>query len=335
MFFVLSMVLLLPYFAWGFYTLHRRFRYHEEFSLVVEAITLAGLIAFLAVELYVLREGMARESPQAYIFSVLGLFGSGVALYGHMAVSFSSRIMVDFLTHGPDPTDNRPRLGAAESLERMKDWEGAYNEYLVFARMYPKDHEIPLRIAEALLRLERRDEAVSWFERALGRRKKPDDALLVLNRLVEILLKEGARAEARRHLEHFLVRFPEGEGAEIVRARLEKLDDVVPEKNAALTRLSDESLQEQAEDDSSDPEMPLLDVKIARDDLDSLGENEIEGDEFTVQVPDRPSHLGISSLDEQPLEDIEDEKPKRQKSKLGKKGLVAMDDMPTEPEDPN
>lgn len=336
---VLSIALLLPYFAWGLYTLHRRFRYHEDFSLALEAVTLGVLILFFAVELFTLRMWMMRESPLAYLFSVLGLFGSGAALYGHMVISFGSRLMVDMMVPGPAATHDRPRLGAAEGLERVRDWEGAYNEYLVLARMYPKDHEVPLRAAEALVELGRKEEATEWFARALKRCPDATRALHALNRLVEMLRSEARHEEARAELRAFLKAHPDGEVAETVRNRLERLDDRPAVRPVQLAALAEDPMESATEDTApampvllaSDEGVPEVKAQIALQDLDSL---EVADEGFEPEVKDRPSSLGIDSLDEQPVEDDEDDTPRRP-TRLSEQGLEAMDEGASEKRDDN
>jgi tetratricopeptide (TPR) repeat protein len=329
----LSTVLLVPYFVWGFYTLNRRFRYHDEFSLAVEAGTLACLMIFFALEFFILRTWMMRESPLVYIFSLLGLFGSGAALYGHMAVSLGSRLMVGMIVPGPDEGNDQPRLGAAEGLERISDWEGAYNEYLVLARIYPKDAEVPLRAAEALVRMKREEEAITWFERALGRCSEADRGLHVLNRLTETLQHQGRREEGRAQLTTFLRRFPDGESAAIVRERLERFDTAPKARAASISSLDEEALEEVPASealavDPLDDEMPSIPVKLDLQDLDSLDAQEVDGDDFSPTVKDRPSSLGIQKLGDEDIEAVSDDEPERPTSrKLSEQGLEALDEV--------
>lgn len=216
----LTQLLLLPYFGWGIYNLRRRYRFHDDVSPTVEASTLVCVTIYLYVQIAVLEFWM--EQALVYlIFSVLGLFVSAAALYGHMAISLLGWVIVDFMLPYPSVNADHPRMGPQEALERQKDYQGALEGYLVLARIYPRNIEVSLRIAGCLLWLDRAEEAPGWLERALKNCANAGEALPIVNRLCEVyerVLKTPAKA--RETLEDFLGRYPEAAEASEVREHL-------------------------------------------------------------------------------------------------------------------
>ncbi len=228
----LASTVLCVFFAWGIYTLHRRFRRQDELSPLVEAATLVGVILFYAVEIEQLRE-WTRSQPLTYVFTVLGLFVAGLALYGHMAISLTSRVIVDIIVPGGESVQDRPRFGPAEMLEREKDFDGALQEYLVLARVFPRHPQVHQRIAECLIRLARPGESVRWLERALKHTDSDDKALPVVSRLCEVHARFLEQpVEAQRVLEMFLAAYPNSQHAASVRERIQSLGGRAPEKHA-------------------------------------------------------------------------------------------------------
>lgn len=224
----IAFILLLPYFGWGIYALRLRYQYHEELSLVTEAVTLLGLMAFYYLEFLLLREALEGNRVQ-FMVAVLGLITSGAALYGHMAISFTSRLIVEAVVPGPDTRDDRPRLGPAEALERQKDYEGALQEYYVIARTYPKDATVHLRIAHLQVQLGRPEEALPWLDRADKWASSEAQALAVANRRAEVLERQLGRLEgARAALQAFVERYPASREAEALRARIEGIGKAAP-----------------------------------------------------------------------------------------------------------
>lgn len=212
----------IPYFAWGFYVLRRRYRYHEDMPLRVEALTVTALLLFLALETRLLHRFM-DDSPGYFFFAVLGLLVSGAALYGSMAISLTSQLIVEMVMPSERSKTFEPSYAPAEALERQEDWEGALQEYLVIARMFPREPTVLLRIAEAHLRLGRATDAAAWFERALNHIDTPERSLHVANRLCELYNRQLERPnEAIRVLETYLQRYPDAEHAESVRERVKR-----------------------------------------------------------------------------------------------------------------
>ena len=216
--------MLIPYFGWGIYTLRLRFRYHEDLSPILEALTLLAVAVFFAAEIFLFRSYM-RENQILYVFAMLGLVVSGVSLYGHMGVSLLSQIMVDAIAPGERSKTREPRFGPTEALEREGDYDGALREYLVIARIFPQEAEVHLRIAEVYMKLDKPEDAAAWFRRALGFITSADKSLEITNRLYEIYNRQlGNREEAGRLLEAYLQKYPDAEYSGAVRARLERLN---------------------------------------------------------------------------------------------------------------
>jgi tetratricopeptide (TPR) repeat protein len=219
-----SGLVLIPYLAWGVYTLRLRFRYHEDISPLIEAVTLLAVAAFFAVEVVLLRTYMGKNQV-LHIFAMLGLLVSGAALYGPMAVSLLSQVVVDTISPGDRSKTREPRFGPTEALEREGDYEGALREYLVIARVFPREAEVHLRIGEVYMRLSKPEEAAPWFRRALGYIESPEKSLEVTNRLCEIYNRQlGNREEVGRLLEAYLSKYPEAEYSGAVRERLNRLN---------------------------------------------------------------------------------------------------------------
>jgi tetratricopeptide (TPR) repeat protein len=239
-----AILALAPFMGWGIYGLDRRYRRDAEWPPWVEVLTLVAVVALVAYELAQLREVM-REQMLFYVFAVLGLFVSCVALYAHMAISLTSRLVVEFVVPGDDTATDHPRFGPAEMLERQKDYDGALQEYLVIARIYPHHPAVHLRVAENLLRLSRPEEATVWLTRALGYLTTGETCLPVVNRLCEVYqhtLKNPGQARAT--LESFLRRFPDSRHVEEVTAHLERLGAPEPQTRAAeLIPLNDAPLE--------------------------------------------------------------------------------------------
>jgi tetratricopeptide (TPR) repeat protein len=235
LFLALSVALTLPYLAWGVYTLRIKFRYQEEFSLKVEAITLAAVAIFFMVELQVLRVWLIN-APLVFLFAALGLFVSGTALYGPMLVSFASQLLVNSLMPTHHEEDPAPDFAPVDALERVGDHDAALQECLVIARVFPKDADVRLRVAHNMTELDRYEESTQWFESALERLSDPTQGLRVSNRLSDIYNRRLDRAEdARKVLERYLEKYPDSERSETVRQRIERLSKPVEMKGGAPT----------------------------------------------------------------------------------------------------
>ena len=224
----IELLLLIPYFGWGIYALRRRLRYGDEESIATEVATMIALVLFFMFQISMLRSSM-RDSPVLYLFSMLGLFVSAMALYAHTAISLASRLIVD-LMKPTNPTDpNAPRLGPALELERQKDYEGALQEYLVMARIYPNQTSIFGRIGEMLVRLDRANDATEWFQRAIDCSGDAEQSLLIVNRLAELYehtLKQPG--EALDVLQTFVEAHPGTTGVKTAEARIARLAEDRP-----------------------------------------------------------------------------------------------------------
>ena len=220
---LLSGVLLFLYLGWGVYTLRLRFRFHEELRPAVEAVTLALVALFYSLEMYLLKAYLGPMHVYL-VFAVLGLFVSGAALYGPMFISLSSRLLVDMVMPAERSQTHEPQYQFAEALERDSDYEGAIQEYKVIARVFPRDADALMRVAENYAKLSQIEEAAGWFERALKQLDSAEKSLAVTNRLCEMYHRTLDRAQdAERVLEAYLDKFPEAEYASSVRQRLERL----------------------------------------------------------------------------------------------------------------
>lgn len=220
---------MIPYFAWGVYTLRVRYKFQAELAPQVQGATLCAVAIFLSIEMYAMGSILSGR-PLEHIFSVLGLILSAVALYGPMFVSFATH----FLTEMVHPTDSEdtdtPQFSPAEALERAGDYEGAVEEYLVITRIFPKDPSTALRLADAFTELERHEDSVEWFERGLELLEDPERGIRVANRLIEIYLHRLEKpAQAVNVLRNYLERYPESERADSVRERLERLLEEHPQ----------------------------------------------------------------------------------------------------------
>lgn len=222
-----STLFLVPYFGWGFYTLRLRYRYHEELSLLSEGATAGALLVFFLVELYLLKWSLG-SLPVLMIFSILGLFVSGAALYGPVLVSLCSRLLVDLMMPAERSKTREPRYAPAEALERDGDFAGALNEYLVIARVFPRDATVLTRIGEMHMNLGQPQEAVRWFERALVCIDSAERSLQVTNRVCSVYARHlESPHEVRRLLSDYVEKFPEAPYTVSVRQRLVRLTERV------------------------------------------------------------------------------------------------------------
>ncbi len=220
---LLSVTLFSVYLGWGIYVLRQRLRHDAELSHTLEIATLAGLAVFYAVEISLLRSVM-RDTPVLFFFAVLGMIVSSMALYGPMLISLLSHVLVESVMPSGDKDLHEPKYGPAEALERQGEYEAALKEYMIIARIFPKDATAALRIADNLMKLGRPEDAAPWFERGLSRLTSPQKSLMVANRLFDLYYRDLGREEAGiRVLEAFTLRFPNAEQTQYVRQRLESL----------------------------------------------------------------------------------------------------------------
>lgn len=223
--FILSALLMAPFFVWGIYTLRERYVLHEEIPRHVEVATLCGVVLFCIVQILLTKLWMG-EIEILYVFTVLSLVVASTALFGPMFVSVASQAVVNLLHPHIEDQSHTPQFGHAEALEEAGDVEGALREYMVMARMFPKHSETALRTGDALAELGRYEEAVEALERGLAMLEEAERALMITNRLSDIYLRQLNREEdARRVLTSYIRRFPEGNRVESVKRKLERISN--------------------------------------------------------------------------------------------------------------
>lgn len=215
--------MMLPFFLWGIYTLRIRFRYHEEFAPKVEIFTLLAVVVFIGIEVVLLRTWMT-DTPVLYLFTILGLCVATAALYGAMMVSLASHFIVDMVLPTESEDMNTPHFAPAEALEHLGDFDAALQEYLVIARIFPKDAPTAMRVGNCLVRLERSEEAAAAFERGLALQSDEEGSLKTTNRLAEIYQRRLDRPdEALRVLQVYINKFPDSPRVESIQSRMERL----------------------------------------------------------------------------------------------------------------
>ncbi len=223
--FIVSASLMVPFFAWGVYTLRERYVLHEEIPRHVEVATLCGVVLFCMVQLFLSRHWMGGIEI-LYVFTVLSLLVASTALFGPMFVSVASQAVVDLIHPHAEAQSHTPHFGSAQALEETGDVEGALREYMVMARIFPKHAETALHAGNALAELGRYEEAVETLERGLAMLEEPERALMITNRLSDIYLRQLKREEdAVRVLRSYLGRFPEGNRVESVKRKLERISN--------------------------------------------------------------------------------------------------------------
>lgn len=245
--YVVAALLLVPFVGGGVYTLDCRYRRQEEWPLAAEAVVLAAVAAFLAVEVALLR-GMLAQNTVYLIFAVLGLCVAASALYGHVLVSVLSRLLVEAVAGAEEGARDRPRFGPAEALERQGAHGDALQEYLVLARIFPREAEVHARIATCHLVLGDPAEAAKWWRRAFKYATAPGDALRHTLRLADTCAGPlGDAAAAREAMEAYLRRHSKGPDADAVRERIARIDapaDSPKPLSAGLAALDEAPLEE-------------------------------------------------------------------------------------------
>ena len=255
---ILSLIGLIPYFGWGIYALRLHYRYHEDLKPVVAAITLVAVSLFYLLQTILLRVFL-QDQPGYFLFALMGLFVSGAALYSNMAVSLLSQLLVDAIVPGDRSKTNEPRYGPGEALERLGDYDGAIDEYLIIARIFPKEPKPLLHVADNYVKLEKPGEAVRWFERALRLIKDPDDALQVVNRACSIYLRNlNQPMDAIRVLEDYLEKFSGSEFVSVVETRIERIEKEMDAPSPVPAELENSELHlvEVEEDEVVIPVLP-------------------------------------------------------------------------------
>jgi len=225
---IFVLLLIVPYLGWGVYTLRLRYHDHTELKSPIEWATLISVFFVNVLFLNTMKTDLGH-SPGFFFFTMLALVASFSALYGPMLVSRISHSFVEF-THPEQMPDNvGPDFSPAESLEAIGDWDGALQEYTVLARIFPKEPEPVLRMADSLMELTRYDEAVSMMERGLVRLNDETRALRLTYRLVALCSEELDDIERSvRVIDAYMERYPDSDKLEILenrKARLSELDE--------------------------------------------------------------------------------------------------------------
>lgn len=328
-----SEILPVPYVAWGIRMLSQRYRHQEEASLATEALTLFGVFLFLAIEISLLQTWLANNTV-FYVFAVLGLIVSVAALYGHVAISLTSRLIVDTMSYSNDAVPDSPRMGAVDALERQKDYEAALEECLIIARIYPHEPGVYLHIAENLLHLKRPAEAAGWLDRATKHVRSAEKNLTIVSRLCEIYQRELLEPEkVVKALETYLDRFPASPYAAQVLARMEARGVVhTPKVSKDLSRLEELPVP------VAEVEEPEHLGSGAHFSLEAMEDAEApaEAESLRATEPDsvRPrKHAGVkklqtlAALEDSPLE--VDQSPEESRVETGSGlSLASLEDMP-------
>lgn len=183
---------LLILFGIGVYFLFKRFQRREEIAPLQEAAVLGLAMVLATLEIRFLREALERL-PVYYVFSAIGVLISVSALYGHLVVSLLSRFLVEWVTTGTSDGLDRPLFGAAEACMRRGDYEGAVREYLVLARLHPRDPAVFMRLGEALSLTHDCRRAVPAFVRCAMLETNGDRAIHALRRALDHLASDSAQ----------------------------------------------------------------------------------------------------------------------------------------------
>jgi tetratricopeptide (TPR) repeat protein len=320
-------LLMIPYIGWGIYMLSQRYRYHEEAGPLTEAITLLCVVMFMTLQIVLLNTWLSKN-PLVFVFTLLGLIVSMAALYGHMAISFTSRLIVEAVTTSDEGVANAPRLGPVEALERERDHEGALQECLILARIYPREPSVHLHAAENLLQLDRPEEAVDALERALKYVDAPEKNLLVMNRLCEVFLHDlGDPGRAVAVMQRYLKRYPATPYAQSLEQRMATAFDSrevhIPEQLASL----DKTPMEEIVEPEDVPRAPSP-FRLESMEETIVPEEEIEGEAEAVSALSENSRRRtapsvLSALDDNPLSDELEEESRAGAGVPG--GLQALD----------
>lgn len=221
---VMAGLMLIPYLVWGVYVLSHQLRDHADFPVLVETLTIAGLIVFFLFEMTLLRMWLG-PSPLWLFTATAGLIVSCAALYGPLLFSFTSHAIVNIvMPHGQKRVQG-PEYGPSEGLERSGLFEDAGSSYAALARAFPKESTPALRAADNFMKIGDTEQAAEWFEKGLANLMTAKQAMPVAFRLFEIYSRMLNDDEsARVVLETFLERFPESEQSAAAQKRLDRLN---------------------------------------------------------------------------------------------------------------
>lgn len=292
---IVGIALLVPFFGWAIYLLRRRFQYYEENSLALEVITAGALAIFLWIEVTILRYFLDGQML-LYLAAILGLSVSTFALYAHVLISLASRIVVDMVSPRGETAAYQPRFGPVDALEREEDYEGALQEYLVLARIYPRNFEVLSRTGRVQEILEQPEEAVVWYLRARKRASRADEALLAVNHLCALYDGKLARPElADEQLALFIQDYPDSPDREIVVERLERRAHREGFKLSSLLEALEENPLALVAVDEAIPETRQA-IELVT--LETAGAAEVAPPETPRERPRRPSGIGLEPLEQ-------------------------------------
>ena len=307
----LSIVLFIAYLGWGIYLLHIRINKHHDLNPIGEVATLGGLILFFTFEMALFQIWLRGEALWMAA-AILGLAVSGIALYGPMMMSLASHALVGSIMpsgHAPIAT---PHHGIAEKYEEGENYDGALREYLAVAQQFPNDTLTALRVAQTLVRLERYEESIGWFERGILGIDDAEQCLVSVSRIADIAVKKiGDRDAAERVLLYFIERFPEEECTEMARRRLER----VRKGEAPLpTARETETPPIRIDSDVPADELEIPEIEDEEDEEDAPRPSSTH-DEDALEIPDhdpteeedeapRPQRNDVSFLEDSSLGDI-------------------------------
>jgi len=249
----LSLALIAPFIAWGFYLLRMQFSGEREIPVTIEAVTLALLVVFYAFQ-FALLEALLSDSLGQFVGASLLLIATGAALYGPMLTSLISRVMVGMFMPDSDAPIRTPHFGAGERHERLDDFEGALLEYESVARLFPNHPDVLLRLGSTLARLGRYEEAAEQLTLGVEANPDPEESYPLVARLVEILDHNlGKREDAIGVLTKFASRFEGSTEAERAQRRIERLTKT----RSALATARPAAISEETMDTDGAPGAPL------------------------------------------------------------------------------
>lgn len=253
---LVSIGLLIFLFFWGFITLYYKWSKKVQLPIWVEIFSLILMLVILAIEIIKLREWLTNY-PLIYLFSVLGLFIAISALYSHSIISVISSLIINIIVPGEELAPDTPRFGPAEILERQKDYQGALNEYLVLARIYPHHTSVHLRIANVLEKMNKKEDALNWLEKSLKYVKKDEDAYVIVARYCDLAQELGKIGPALSIIDRSLATYPDSIHAQSLIKRKKILSEhrSSSKKATILVKLSEQPLTDSEEppEDSQPP----------------------------------------------------------------------------------
>ncbi|MCA1901266.1 MAG: hypothetical protein LDL53_03440 [Candidatus Hydrogenedens sp.] len=239
---IISVLLLGFLFFWGLYMLYQKWARKVEVPLWIDLISLIIMFVILGIEILQFRDWM-KEYTLLYILSSLGLFVSATALYAQSFISLVTTIFLSIIQPGEESSPDIPRFGPAEILEHEKDYEGALNEYLVLARIYPYHPSVHIRIANMYLKLNQPRESMDWLKKSLKYLKKDEDVYLIVARYCDIAHDLGELSLESEMIDYYLSKYPNSVYSKSLTARKRQIKEKkTREKDSLLISLEKEPL---------------------------------------------------------------------------------------------